>query len=90
MDEAALGTLVDALEFGAETFAPKQRRLIAASLTDPDCWWVRRDDERVAGNAKATTNPNGLKSTSLLACIQELKPEPSATASQRSAVARDH
>lgn len=48
MDEAALATLVDALEYGAETFAPRQRRLLGASFSGTDSWWERRGKGEVA------------------------------------------
>lgn len=53
MDDAALGTLVDALEFGAETFAPRQQRLLTASVAGDSCWWERRarGDGRATGAA---------------------------------------
>jgi len=51
MDEAALATLIDALEHGAETFAPRQRRLIEASFSGGGSWWERRATELEAARS---------------------------------------
>ena len=83
MDEAALATLVDALEHGAETFAPRQRRLTEASFSGGGSWWERRATElEAARSCKAVAGSTSItpaqshtqqQSASLVARVRELR-----------------
>lgn len=83
MDEAALATLIDALEHGAETFAPRQRRLIEASFSGGGSWWERRATEleaarscKAAAGSTPTTPAQSHtqhQSASLVARVRELR-----------------
>ena len=41
MDDAALESLIDSLEFGAQTFQPTQRDLFVWSFAGGRSWWGR-------------------------------------------------
>ena len=83
LDEAALATLVDALEHGAETFAPRQRRLTEASFSGGGSWWERRATElEAARSCKAVAGSTSItpaqshtqqQSASLVARVRELR-----------------